>query len=89
MIFRPDDRSGEIYMIAVHPAAQRQGIARALTEAPSTRCEPAASTSPIVATGGDPGHTPARVTYEKAGFIGAPQVWYARVIRNDEGNDER
>ena len=35
----------------------------------------------IVATGGDPGHAPARRTYEKAGFIGSPQVWYAKLLR--------
>jgi hypothetical protein len=34
----------------------------------------------IVATGGDPGHAPARATYEKAGFTGCPQVWYAKVL---------
>jgi hypothetical protein len=32
----------------------------------------------VVATGGDPGHAPARATYERAGFTGCPQVWYAR-----------
>ena len=34
----------------------------------------------IVATGGDPGHAPARRTYEKAGFTGCPQVWYAKLL---------
>ena len=31
-----------------------------------------------LATGGDPGHAPARRTYERAGFTGCPQVWYAK-----------
>jgi hypothetical protein len=34
----------------------------------------------IVATGGDPGHAAARATYEKAGFTGCPQVWYAKQL---------
>jgi hypothetical protein len=34
----------------------------------------------IVATGGDPGHATARATCERAGFTGAPQVWYAKQL---------
>lgn len=30
----------------------------------------------IVGTGGDPGHAPARRSYEKAGYIGLPIVRY-------------
>lgn len=34
----------------------------------------------VVVTGGDPGHGPARRTYEKAGFTGLPLVrYYARL----------
>lgn len=72
--------SAEIYMIAVDPAAQRQGIASALTELALDEMRSRGIDLAIVATGGDPGHAPARATYEKAGFIGAPQVWYARLL---------
>jgi len=79
--FDIDNRSGEIYMIAVDPAYQRQGVASALTEAAVEEMRARGLDLAIVATGGDPGHAPARRTYEKAGFIGSPQVWYAKLIR--------
>jgi hypothetical protein len=34
----------------------------------------------IVTTGGDPGHAPARATYDTAGFTPVPQVWYSKLI---------
>jgi hypothetical protein len=34
----------------------------------------------IVATGGDPGHAPARRTYEKAGFTPLPLVRYYALL---------
>jgi ribosomal protein S18 acetylase RimI-like enzyme len=73
-------RSAEIYMIAVDPRAQRRGIASRLTEFALDEMRTRGIDLAIVATGGDPGHAPARATYEKAGFIGCPQVWYARVL---------
>jgi ribosomal protein S18 acetylase RimI-like enzyme len=80
VIFSTDERSGEIYMIAVDPSAQRQGIATMLTEFASQQTTTRGINQAIVATGGDDGHAPARATYEKAGFTGAPQVWYARLL---------
>jgi len=53
-------------------------LARAQTTK-SLSTAPDADTT-IVATGGDPGHAPARATYEKAGFTGCPQVWYAKLL---------
>jgi ribosomal protein S18 acetylase RimI-like enzyme len=79
--FDIENRSGEIYMIAVDPAYQRRGIASALTELAVEEMRARGLDLAIVATGGDPGHAPARRTYEKAGFIGSPQVWYAKLIR--------
>jgi len=79
--FDTDNRSGEIYMIAVDPAHQRQGVASALTELALEEMRARGLDLAIVATGGDPGHAPARHTYEKAGFIGSPQVWYAKLLR--------
>jgi ribosomal protein S18 acetylase RimI-like enzyme len=78
VVFDPVERSGEIYMIAVDPRVQRQGIASALTELALLEMRARDLTLAIVATGGDPGHAPARATYEKAGFTGCPQVWYAK-----------
>jgi ribosomal protein S18 acetylase RimI-like enzyme len=80
VVFDAGNRSGEIYMIAVDPAQQRQGIAGALTELALAEMRARGLDLAIVATGGDPGHLPARHTYERAGFVGAPQVWYARLL---------
>ena len=80
VIFDPQESSGEIYMIAVDPAVQRRGIATALTEHALAEMRARGLTLATVATGGDPGHAPARATYEKAGFTACPQVWYARLL---------
>jgi ribosomal protein S18 acetylase RimI-like enzyme len=78
--FDLDERSGEIYMIAVDPAGQRRGIASLLTEFALDEMRARGLDLAIVATGGDPGHAPARRTYEKAGFTPCPQVWYSKLL---------
>jgi len=88
VIFDPEARSGEIYMIAVDPNVQRRGIATELTALALAEMTARDIDLAIVATGGDPGHAPARATYEKAGFIGAPQVWYARQLSPNGANPE-
>jgi ribosomal protein S18 acetylase RimI-like enzyme len=75
------DQSAEIYMIAVDPAAQRQGIASLLTDFALDEMRTRGIDLAIVATGGDPGHAPARATYDKAGFTPCPQVWYSKLLR--------
>lgn len=64
----PDERIGEVHMLAVDPAAQRRGIATALIAAAVERIRAAGMAIALVETGGDPGHAPARRTYEAAGF---------------------
>ncbi len=59
---------GEIYMIAVDPDYQRRGIGIALTEFALDWMKVAGMSVAMVETGGDPGHAPARCTYEKLGF---------------------
>lgn len=75
-----DDRMGEIYMIAVDPAYQRRGIASALTDHALAWFEEAGMTTVMVETGGDPGHAPARRTYESAGFRPLPVVRYFKKL---------
>jgi ribosomal protein S18 acetylase RimI-like enzyme len=77
---RPGDDSGEIDMVAVDPAAQRGGVGRALTDHALDRLRAAGCTLAVVATGGDPGHAPARALYEAAGFTGLPLVRYYRAL---------
>ena len=74
------DRMGEIYMIAVDPDFQRRGIAKALTEHAMDYFRKAGMTTAMVETGGDPGHEPARRTYEAAGFQAFPSVRYFRKV---------
>ena len=80
VVFDLVERSGEIYMIAVDPAYQRLGIASLLTEHALDEMRARGLDLAIVATGGDPGHAPARRTYERAGFTGTPQVWYSKLL---------
>ena len=68
MSFHPEDFLGQIYMIAVDPDCQKQGIGCALTEAGLKIIKEAGFSLAMVETGGDPGHAAARKTYEKMGF---------------------
>jgi GNAT superfamily N-acetyltransferase len=74
------DRMGEIYMIAVDPDQQRRGIAGALTEYALAWFAEAGMTTAMVETGGDPGHAPARRTYEAAGFRLFPVARYFKKV---------
>lgn len=69
-------RIGEIVMIAVDPSAQQRGIASALTGVALAWMGGAGMAVAMVETGGDPGHAPARATYEKAGFTLLPVARY-------------
>lgn len=59
---------GELYMIAVDPDFQGQGIGSALIEFTLAWMKETGMSVAMVETGGDPGHAPARHTYEKLGF---------------------
>ena len=67
-------------MIAVAPEHQRRGIAAALTELALARLAEAGMTTAMVETGGDPGHAPARRTYESAGFRVFPVARYFKKL---------
>lgn len=63
-----ENRMGEIYMIAVEPRNQRSGVATALTDHALRWFRAKGMSVAMVETGGDPGHAPARATYEALGF---------------------
>ena len=65
---------GEIYMIAVDPGAQGQGIGTALTRVATDWLRKAGMRVAMIETGGDRGHAPARRIYEKAGYTPLPAV---------------
>jgi GNAT superfamily N-acetyltransferase len=71
---------GEIIMLAVHPDHQNRGVGAALNELALSKMREAGMTLAVVNTGGDPGHAPARRSYEKAGFTGLPLVHYCQVL---------
>jgi ribosomal protein S18 acetylase RimI-like enzyme len=76
----PEDRMGEIYMIAVDPDFQRHGIASKLTSHSVEWFENAGMSIVMVETGGDPGHAPARATYEASGFRLFPVARYFKTL---------
>lgn len=73
-------RMGEVYMIAVDPAFQREGIGAALTAVALEWFKDNGMAVAMVETGGDPGHAPARRTYEQAGFTCLPIARYFKKL---------
>ncbi len=75
-----EDSMGEIYMVAVDPDYQGRGIGSALTEFALDWMKDVGMSIAMVETGGDPGHAPARHTYEKAGFGLFPVARYFKKL---------
>jgi GNAT superfamily N-acetyltransferase len=75
-----DSGVGEIYMIAVDPAAQGQGVGTALTEVATDWLRQSGMRVAMVETGGDPGHASARRVYEKANYTALPAVRFFKVL---------
>jgi GNAT superfamily N-acetyltransferase len=71
---------GEIYMVAVDPDFQGHGIGSALIEFALAWMKDAGMSVAMVETGGDPGHAPARHTYEKLGFGLFPVARYFKKL---------
>lgn len=76
----PEDQMGEIYMIAVDPEFQRRGFAASLIRHSVDWFRSAGMSIVMVETGGDPGHAPARSTYESAGFRLVPVARYFKSL---------
>ncbi len=70
------EQLGEIYMLAVDPDHQRRGIGRGLTNFAAGWLAEKGIPVAMVETGGDPGHAPARRTYEQCGFRLLPVARY-------------
>ncbi|MEG3897654.1 MULTISPECIES: GNAT family N-acetyltransferase [unclassified Microcoleus] len=75
-----EDSMGEIYMVAVDPDFQGQGIGTALIEFALNWMKDAGMSVAMVETGGDPGHERARRTYEKVGFELLPVARYFKKL---------
>ena len=74
------DSMGEIYMVAVEPDFQGQGIGSTLINFALDWMKDVGMSMAMVETGGDPGHAPARRTYEKVGFKLWPVARYFKTI---------
>ena len=75
-----EDRMGEIYMVAVDPDQQGEGIGTALTDFALRWMREKGMAIAMVETGGDEGHAPARRTYERAGFSLLPVARYFKAL---------
>jgi GNAT superfamily N-acetyltransferase len=75
-----EDSMGEIYMVAVDPDFQDQGIGSTLIEFALDWMKDAGMSIAMVETGGDRGHAVARHTYEKVGFGLFPVARYFKKL---------
>lgn len=73
-------RAGEIQMLAVDPTHQGEGFGASLMQRAITEIKAQGLDLAVVATGGDPGHAPARALYEKLGFNPLHLVRYYRTL---------
>jgi GNAT superfamily N-acetyltransferase len=75
-----DGLVGEIYMLAVDPETQDQGVGSALTETATDWLRTSGMQVAMIDTGGDPGHAPARHVYEKANYTLLPIARYFKAL---------
>ncbi len=71
---------GEIYMLAVDPVVQGQGIGTALTEMATDWLRTSGMRVAMIDTGGDPGHAAARRLYEQADYTPLPVARYFKAL---------
>ena len=71
-----EEKQGEVYLLAVHPDYQNRGVGTALNNVALDRMKESGMRLASVETGGDPGHAPARRSYEKAGYTALPIIRY-------------
>jgi ribosomal protein S18 acetylase RimI-like enzyme len=75
-----DGNADEILMLAVDPQHQGAGIGLHLTQIAIDWLRDEGAKVAVVETGGDPGHAPARATYERAQFTSLPIARYFQVL---------
>lgn len=82
VVLKMDDHGiADIDLLAVDPDAQGHGIATMLNSCAFERSQAASMSYVVVATADDPGHAPARRSYERAGFTPMPIQWNLQIIR--------
>src|SRR5437016_4436120 len=78
-----EDQTGEVELLAVHPDYQNRGIGTKLNNVALEKMMESGVRLAVVGTGGDPGHAPARRSYEKAGYTALPLVRYYKALSSD------
>jgi GNAT superfamily N-acetyltransferase len=76
----PGRKIGEVAILAVDPASQRQGVGLALTDVATEWLRSSGMRVAFIGTGGDPGHAPARALYERASYTAYPIVQFYRAL---------
>ena len=74
------NETGEVYLLAVHPEYQNDGIGAELNNVALKKMQESGIKMAVVGTGGDPSHAPARKSYEKAGYTALPLVRYYKKL---------
>ncbi|NJP65204.1 GNAT family N-acetyltransferase [Streptomyces spiramenti] len=80
VVLAQDGDAGAIELLAVDPDHQGHSIGTALTEFATDWMREAGVSLVSIWTGGDPGHAPARRTYEKAGYTALPLTRYYKAL---------
>jgi GNAT superfamily N-acetyltransferase len=75
-----EERTGTVKLLAVHPDYQNGGIGTQLNTFALEQMRASGMRLAGLMTGGDPGHAPARRSYEKAGYAALPLVWYYQAL---------
>ena len=75
-----NSKTGEVQLLAVHPNYQNHGIGTELNLFALKMMKAGGMKLAVVGTGGDEGHSPARRSYEKAGYTGLPLVRYYKAL---------
>ena len=76
----PENENGEVWLLAVHPDYQNDGIGTKLNLIALDKMQEAGMRLAVVGTGGDEGHAPARKSYENAGYTPLPLVRYYKAL---------
>ena len=76
----PEDRMGEVSIVAVAPDFQRKGIGKALMHFAESQVREKGMKMIMVETVGDSGHEPARRAYESLGYEPWPVARYFKEL---------
>lgn len=79
-----EEKTGYVDLLAVHPDYQHRGVGTALNTTALDKIKESGMKMAIVETGGDPGHAPARRSYEKAGYTLLPIARYFKDLTATE-----